>query len=134
MANPTTNLGITLPVDDTVATKVPTYNEGMQELDATIGGWLDLSVAGAAGTTALTRDQALHKTFKFTGVLTGNRVITIPATGGAARDMHVWNATSGAFTLTIKMSSGGTGVAVTQGKKVILSQNGSEVYAFAAEV
>ena len=132
MAN-TLNLGSTKPVSEYDAQKVVTYNTLADDYDATIAGYLSKSVAGT-GNKLLTRADALHAWFKFTGVLTGNVVVQIPATLGAARVLPVWNATTGAFSLTVKMSTGGTGVVVTQGKKVILVQDGSEVYAVSAEV
>jgi hypothetical protein len=82
------------------------------------------SVAGGAGTTTLTRDEAAVDVLEFTGVLTGNRVIEVPAV--AWLWPVVFNNTSGAFTLTVKVT-GLTGVAVTQGKKTPLYCDATDV-------
>ena len=52
---------------------------------------------------------------KITGVLTSTETVVIP---DKTKHYIVWNATSGAYTVTIKPS--GTGVTVTQGTKAIV--------------
>lgn len=135
----TTNLGSTKPTSEQDAQKVATYNALLDEFDKAIGGFLELSVAGSANVT-LTTAQGISAGFKFTGALTGNIVVFIrvptgsPA-GYSSRLFPVWNATSGAFTLTVKTTAGGsTGVAVTQTKTQLLFHDGTNVKAAAAEV
>lgn len=123
----TTNLKLVKPVSESDANKVNTLNAEADDLDAAVGGTLVLSVAGSSNVT-LSRAQALHKTFKFTGLLTGNITVFFPViangaitppttTVGSVRDPIIWNATTGAFTLTIKTSAvGSAGIAVTQTK------------------
>lgn len=130
----TANAGIMTPGGEGAGQKVDTYNNAFNELDAATLGYGEKSVAGT-GNVTLTRTEALHPVFKFTGVLTGNRVVLIPHTLGSSRLISVWNATTGAFTLTIKTTaSGSTGVAITQGKSKILFHDNVNCYSAAAEV
>lgn len=80
---------------------------------------------GGSGTYTLTSAEYAKVALKFTGTLTGNRTIVVPT---AIRDYWVNNATSGAFTLTVKTASG-SGVAVTQGKSATLYCDGTDVIA-----
>ena len=113
---------------------VAPLNAGVDDLDASLSGILTLSVAGSANVT-LTRTQALRRVMKFTGVLTGNITIFMPVSLGTARDPLIWNATTGAFTLTIKTTTGGSaGVAITQGKKVFIGHDGTDVWKATTEV
>lgn len=135
----------TKPVNEQDATKVATYNEIADDYDKALGGYLPLSVAGSASVT-LTRAQALNRLLKFTGVLTGNITVFIPViangaitppttTVGALRDYLIWNATTGAFTLTIKTSAvGSAGVAITTAKKVYVAHDGTDVFKTTTEV
>lgn len=84
---------------------------------------LTKSVAGGAGTTALTQDEQRRQVIEFTGALTGDRVIEV--------DTSVWpciyyNNTSGAFSLTVKVA-GQTGVAIPQGRRMLLYCDGVDV-------
>ena len=130
----TANTKSTKPLSEQDAQKVATYNALADELDSTLAGILLLSVAGASNVT-LTRTQGLNKLFKFTGVLTGNIIVFFPAALGCARQFTIWNATTGAFTLTIKTTTAGSaGVAVTTAKKVICAHDGTDVFKVTAEV
>lgn len=133
-AAPTTYLQIVRVADEYTAQPIPTINTAMVDIDATIAGMLILSVAGSSNVT-LTRAQGLNRVFQFTGILTGNINILFPAALGCARDFLVWNATTGAFTLTVKTTTGGSaGVAVTTAKKVYCFHDGTNVYKATAEV
>lgn len=77
-------------------------------------GILSLDVAGAAGTTVLTAAQWANDILHFTGVLTGNRIIEVPS--AVSRPKVISNATTGAFSLTVKTNAG-TGKDITQGKR-----------------
>lgn len=130
----TANFGIVKPVSEHDAQKIATLNTEADDFDAVNGGMLLLDVSGAADIT-LTRSQALNRVLKFTGVLTGNIIIFLPVSLGTVRDPLVWNATSGAFTLTIKTTAGGSaGVAITQSKKVYVFHDGTDVYKATTEV
>lgn len=123
----TVNLKIVKPVSEHDANKIVTLNDGTDNLDAVVGGLLTLSVAGAANVT-LTRAQALNAVFKFTGALTGSLSVLFPVAIGSARGFTVWNATTGAFSLTIKTTTvGSVGVQVTQGERAQLFHDGTDV-------
>jgi hypothetical protein len=94
------------------------------------GKYLSKSVAGDSSVT-LTAGEYENGIMEFTGVLTGSINVVVPLTAGL--QWIVFNNTTGAYTITVKGSTG-TGVAVTQTKKVILYTNGSEVYAASSEV
>jgi hypothetical protein len=61
--------------------------------------------------------------YNFTGALTGNRVIIVPAT---VQQYWVSNATTGAYTLTVRTSAG-TGPVVATGARAIFYCDGTNV-------
>ena len=90
-------------------------------LGATTGGYVgatgvsSVSIAGGAGTTSLTDEQTDVEYIELTGALTGNRVAALKSRPG--KSYLIYNNTTGAFTVTVQ-PSGGSGITVTQGKKV----------------
>ena len=83
---------------------------------------------GVTVTTAdvtLTAAQARVDEIKATGTLTGNRAIIVPA---VAWSWIVDNATGGAYNLTVKTASG-SGVVITQGKRMLVHCDGTNVVA-----
>jgi len=76
------------------------------------------------GTYTLTGSELNRVAYRFTGALTGNRTIVIPAT---VQQYWVDNQTTGAYTFTISPSGGGTSFNVTQGSRVILYCDGTDV-------
>jgi hypothetical protein len=141
----TTNLRLIKPSSEADMQKISTLNTEADDLDASVAGMLVLSVAGT-GNFMMTRAQALNGIWKFTGVLTGNRTIFIPVitnlalsppttTIGSVRLPLIWNATTGAFTLTMKTSAvGSAGVAITQAKKVYIGHDDTDVFKVTTEV
>lgn len=121
------------PASEQDAQKVATYNTVVDEHDQGLGGRLTLDINGT-GTTDLSRAQALNRWIKFTGALTGARTVRFPVSLGVLGSYEIWNATSGAFSLTLKTTAGGSGFTVTQSKKVIASHDGTEMYAWSTEV
>lgn len=87
------------------------------------------SVAGAADVT-LTAAEAFNTILEFTGVLTGNINVIVPTT---VRQWTIFNATTGAFTLTVKTAAG-TGTTVGSGKRCILYSDGTNVVRVTADV
>jgi hypothetical protein len=77
-----------------------------------------------SGTYTLTGSELNRVAYRFTGILTGNRVVEVPAT---VQQYWVDNQTTGAYTLTIEPSGGGTGFVVGQGERVILYCDGTDV-------
>jgi hypothetical protein len=76
------------------------------------------------GTYTLVGSELNRVAYRFTGALTGNRTIVIPAT---VQQYWVDNQTSGAYTFTISPSGGGASFNVGQGERVILYCDGTDV-------
>lgn len=76
------------------------------------------------GTYTLTGSELNRVAYRFTGALTGNRTVVVPAT---VQQYWVDNQTTGAYTLTIEPSGGGTGFVVAQGARAILYCDGTDV-------
>jgi hypothetical protein len=106
----TTNLEITKPQTGQAQPQV-TIATGFDQFDAAVAGRLSKAVTTADVT--LTTTEARNQILEFTGTLTGNRNVIVPSKN---RTYAVYNNTAGAFTLTVK-TSGGTGIAVTQGTR-----------------
>lgn len=90
-------------------------NTLIDALDDAISARLAKSVAGAADIT-LTAAEALHAFHEYTGAITADINVIVPATD---KIYLVKNNTSGSFTLTVKTSAG-TGITVPQGTTMIL--------------
>jgi hypothetical protein len=85
----------------------------------------DYTVINVAGTGnyTLSGTELNRISYRFNGLLTGNRNIIVPAT---VQQYWVDNQTTGSYTLTIKTSAG-TGVSVSQGQRAILYSDGTDV-------
>jgi hypothetical protein len=83
-------------------------------------GYLAKSVAGGAGTTTLTPDEARYGVLELTGALTGNRTIRVPS--GFDHSLVVINNTTGAFTVDLDFN-GGTAVRIPRGCAVPVRKN-----------
>ena len=84
--------------------------------------YTSIAVAGT-GNYTLAGTELNRIAYNFTGVLTGNRTIIVPAT---VQQYWVSNATSGAYTLTVKTSAG-TGVTIATGARGIFYCDGTNV-------
>ncbi|MCE1175984.1 MAG: hypothetical protein LWW76_02560, partial [Burkholderiales bacterium] len=89
-----------------------------------VGGYL-LKSGQTGGTVTLTNSEASNPIIAVTGTLTSNLTVVLPAT--VKRLWAIYNATSGAYTVTVKLASG-TGVTVAQGKRNLVYTDGSNVY------
>lgn len=76
------------------------------------------------GTYTLTGSELNRVAYRFTGALTGNRTVIVPAT---VQQYWVDNQTTGAYTLTIAPSGGGTGFNIAQGQRAILYCDGTNM-------
>lgn len=76
------------------------------------------------GTYTLTGSELNRVAYRFTGLLTGNRIIVVPAT---VQQYWVDNQTTGAYTLTLEPSGGGASFTVSQGERVILYCDGTDL-------
>lgn len=101
------------------------FTIGLSQVTPTNFDFTSINVAGGAGTTILAGTQLNRIAYKFTGVLTGNRIIEVP---GTVQQYWVNNATTGAFTLTVKTNAG-AGVVVPQGYSMLLYCDGTDVVA-----
>jgi len=81
-----------------------------------------IDLAGT-GTYVLSSSELNRIIYKFTGILTGNRIVEVPET---VQQYWVDNGTTGAFTLQIIMTGGG-GVTIAQGERAILYCDGANV-------
>lgn len=84
--------------------------------------YTSINVAGS-GAYTLSGTELNRIAYSFTGLLTGNREIEVPAT---VQQYWVTNATTGAYTFTVKTAAG-TGVAVAAGARAILYCDGTDV-------
>ena len=102
-------------------------NENLEVVDAAIGGYISKSVAGSANVTLTTanRDpnvettnEAGNRIFEFTGTLTDNIYVFVPA---VEKEYVFYNNTSGSFSLTVAPTGhAANGVAITQGAHTIM--------------
>ena len=92
-------------------------------VQGTIGGFLSKSIAGS-GSVTLTAVEAGNGIIRLTGVLTGNRTVIVPTS--PTRPWIIHNATTGAFSVTVKTAAG-TGAVVAQGATEILFCDGTNV-------
>ena len=99
----------------------------LDELASEINGYLAKSVAGADDVT-LSATEIRNGFLKLTGALTGNIDVIVPDDEDG---YAIWNATSGAYSLTVKTLAG-SGVVVTQGAKADLWCDGTDVIGISA--
>lgn len=81
-----------------------------------------INIAGS-GTYTLLGSELNRIAYRFTGTLTGNRTVIIPAT---VQQYWIDNQTTGAYTLTVRPSAG-TGVNVAQGSRGIYYCDGVDL-------
>ncbi|MBV5309050.1 hypothetical protein [Chromatium okenii] len=85
----------------------------------------DFTIIPVAGTGnyTLTGTELNRIAYRFTGALTGNRTIIVPAT---VQQYWVDNQTTGSYTFTVKTSSG-TGIVLATNERAILYSDGTNV-------
>ena len=110
---------------------VPTATAGDNDTSIASTAFVQYAVKGVAsialnatGDTVVTVAQAGAGILNFTGALTGNVTVTLPA--GVTGRWLVFNSTSGAFTVTVRNPTGAS-VVVTQSRTAELYANGSLV-------
>jgi hypothetical protein len=118
----TTNLLIDY-IDAAQSQKEVTANAAFDVLDKATSEVAQISAAGS-GTLTLTDSQIQNAVLELSGSLTGNKSIVVPTRD---RVFAVYNATTGAFTLTVKTASG-TGITIDQGTRAFLYCNSTDVY------
>jgi hypothetical protein len=117
MASTYTDLGLELmATGENAGTWGTKTNANLSLIEQLTGGVLSISIAGGAGTQALTiADGALtgtaqHRILEFTGTISGNRVITFPLL--TETFYIIKNGTTGSHTVQLKAVSG-SGATVT---------------------
>lgn len=101
-------------------------NTNLLMLERAITGVTDYAIAGATTTftaTDYTLDTWQNASWRFTGVLGADSTVNFPTKD---KIYLVENATTGSFTLTVKVT-GGTGVIVPQGTRAILISDGTNM-------
>jgi len=99
-------------------------NASTDFVQKTVGGMVTKSVTGVGATLTLTSVEAGNATIKLTGMLTANLNVIVPA--GVTRGWTVINATTGAYSLTVKPSSG-SGIITTQGNSIKVYSDGANI-------
>jgi hypothetical protein len=107
-------------------------NTNLTVVQQAIVGYQDVSIAGGAQTTALVVTQnalsnAKNAVLKLSGTITGNQIVTVP--NGITKTWIVSNGTTGAFTVTFKYASTGTGItwSTTDKRIKILYADGTDI-------
>jgi hypothetical protein len=103
------------------------FNQQFADLiDSAIAGYTTVAMSDANTTLTASNgaaDQARSAMLKFTGTLTANRNIVVPA---ASKLYFIDNATTGGFTLTVK-TSGGSGVDILNGTRRLVACDATNV-------
>ena len=117
MASTYTDLGLELmATGENAGTWGTKTNTNLNIIEQISGGYVELSIAGGAGTQAVdktdggTGSAVATRVIKFTGSITGNRVVTFPVL--TENFYLINNGTSGAYTVQLKAASG-SGATVT---------------------
>src|SRR6056300_1701509 len=105
-------------------------NTNLQTLDAFTAGYLSKDVAGSANVTLTSNNadptaESSNKVIEFTGTLTGDITVFIPA---VENNYIFFNNTAGAFTLSVAPDGhGANSVSITQGAHTIMYCTGTSV-------
>ena len=117
MASTYTPLGVELmATGENAGTWGTKTNTNLNIIEQISGGYVELSIAGGAGTQAVdktdggTGSAVATRVIKFTGTISGNRVITFPVL--TENFYLINNGTSGSYTVQLKAASG-SGATVT---------------------
>lgn len=119
----TTKTDLLTPAYNSTSWNVP-LNANFTTLNNALGATEAVSVAAADVTLTATQAQSMRVVVS--GTLTANRTLFIP--NGTTGFWIVSNATTGAYTVTVKNVSGSVSTDVTQGTSAILYSDGTNVY------
>lgn len=112
--------------------KETTVNEAINILERKITTFKDIDVAGGPGDVDLTNDQVRDMRLEFSGILTGDVTVTIPA-----RNMlyQVRNITTGAFLLDFEVIGGaGASILLDRGHTFWLWCDGVDIFDITREL
>ena len=117
MASTYTDLGLELmATGENAGTWGTKTNANLNLVEQITGGYLEVSIAGGAQTTALDVDdgaltgKAQNRIIKLTGSISGNQIVTLPVL--MENFYIIQNATTGSYTVQLKAASG-SGATVT---------------------
>ena len=94
----------------------------MRQLRDAFTSFIKVNVAGNTD-KSLTTDQSFSAVVEFNGVLTNNINVIVAS---LTKQWVFFNNTTGAFTLTVKPSTG-TGITIGQGKRAVLYFDGTNI-------
>ena len=121
----TTNLAVT-KIDSAQAQKEVTANQAFDVFDAALSEIaITMTDANYTLSTSTVPQEWQYKVIKLTGTLTAGRNVIVPTN---KKEYTIVNATTGGYALTVK-TSGGTGIAVSNGVTSILRCDGTNVEA-----
>jgi hypothetical protein len=127
---PETPIGGITHIDESQDDKEVTANEAWDYLEAQLQDFHTEDCAGSSNVTIATDDARLNQFFDLTGVLTGSIDVIVPTTAGGisyAKQYIVRNSTTGAFTITFKVS-GGTGITIERGGWHLCRSDGTDMH------
>ena len=123
MSTTTTNLSMNEPsYNQTSPTWDNPLNNNTTILDAAFGNTTSIALTNSNVTLTATQLQVMQ--VKFTGAISANIIVTVPAIGGR---WSFTNATSGAYTVTIASAGAGTSVVAPQGYSTLMFSDGTNI-------
>ena len=123
MSTTTTNLNLNEPsYNQTSPTWDQPLNNNTTILDAAFGNTTSIALTNANVTLTSTQLQVMQ--VKFTGAISANIIVTVPAIGGR---WSFTNATSGAYTVTIASAGAGTSVVAPQGYSTLMFSDATNI-------
>lgn len=122
----TTNKNLEKPANgDYVNTWSSPVNNDWDAIDAAFGGTTTINAVGASGTVVLSSSQYRPPNIVITGTLTASVNYQFPS--GVGGVWTIYNNTSGSFTITMSSGGAGTTVSVTQGTRLLIVCDGTNV-------
>ena len=100
-------------------------NNDWDVIDTAFGGTTTINAVGASGTVTLTVSQYRPPIIAITGALTANVNYQLPA--GVGGFWHIFNNTSGAFSVLLSSAGGGSTVTIPQGYTISVISDGTNI-------
>ena len=123
MSTTTTNLNLNEPsYNQTSPTWDQPLNNNTTILDAAFGNTTSIALTNANVTLTSTQLQVMQ--VKFTGAISANIIVTVPAIGGR---WTFTNSTTGAYTVTIASAGAGTSVIAPQGYSTLMFSDATNI-------
>ena len=123
MSTTTTNLNLNEPSYNQTS---PTWDQPLNNtttiLDAAFGNTTSIALTNANVTLTSTQLQVMQ--VKFTGAISANIIVTVPAIGGR---WTFTNSTTGAYTVTIASAGAGTSVVAPQGYSTLMFSDATNI-------